>query len=241
MTANRPSRVKSGAGIRRFLMIGGVVSALGVGFVAWLIVTDAPTYRVLVRLYEDKQQVRAMVDRWGGWAPIVFIGIQAMQVIIAPIPGDVTGLLGGFVFGQWLGFLYSTIGQTIGSLAAFWVGRRLGATFVQGLVAPQVWERMGFLVEAEGAILCFIIYLIPGLPKDIVCYLFGVSPMPFWVFAVVSTLGRLPGTWALSAQGAKAAAGEYVQLILLTAIVVAVALPLYYYRARIVAWFQGRG
>src|SRR5438128_11409317 len=72
MTANRPSRVKSGAGIRRFLMIGGVVSALGLGFVAWLIVTDAPTYRVLVRLYEDKQQVRAMVDRWGGWAPIVF-------------------------------------------------------------------------------------------------------------------------------------------------------------------------
>jgi len=68
---------------------------------------------------------------------------------------------------------------------------------------------MGFLVEAEGAILCFIIYLIyliPGLPKDIVCYLFGVSPMPFWVFAVVSTLGRMPGTWALS-QGAKAAAG----------------------------------
>src|SRR2546428_1955699 len=102
MTANRPSRVKSGAGIRRFLMIGGVVSALGLGFVAWLVVTDAPTYRFLVRLYEDKQQVRAMVDRWGGRAPIVFIGIQAMQVIIAPIPGDVTGLLAGFVFGQWL-------------------------------------------------------------------------------------------------------------------------------------------
>src|SRR6266404_8326781 len=84
MTANRPSKVKSGAGIRRFLMIGGLVSALGLGFVAWLVVTDAPTYRFLVRLYEDKQQVRAMVDRWGGWAPIVFIGIQAMQVIIAP-------------------------------------------------------------------------------------------------------------------------------------------------------------
>ena len=159
-------------------MIGGLVSALGLGFFAWLIVTDAPAYRFLVRLYEDKQQVRAMVDRWGGWAPIVFIGIQAMQVIIAPIPGDVTGLLGGFVFGQWLGFLYSTIGLTIGSLVAFWVGRRLGATFVQDM-APRAWGRMSFLVEAEGAILCFIIYLIPGLPKDFGCYLFGVSPMPF--------------------------------------------------------------
>ena len=65
--------------------------------------------------------------------------------------------------------------------------------------------------------------------------------MPFWVFAVVSTLGRTPGTWARSAQGAKAAAGEYIELILLTTIVVAVALPLYYSRARIVSWFQGRG
>ncbi len=243
MTADRPSRVRpSGAGTRRSLIIGVAVSGLALGLCAWLIVTDAPAYRFVVRVYEDKQLMHAMLDRWGVLAPVVFIAIQALQVIIAPIPGLVTGLLGGFVFGQWLGFFfYSTVGLTIGSLGAFWVGRRLGATFVQGLVAPQVWERMGFLVEAEGAILCFIIYLIPGLPKDIVCYLFGVSPMPFWVFAAVSTLGRMPGTWALSAQGAKAAAGEYVELILLTAIVVAVALPLYYYRSRIVAWFQGRG
>ncbi len=242
MSADRPARVTpSGAGTRRSLIIAVAVSAVALGLCAWLIVTDAPAYRFVVRLYEDKQLMHAMLARWGVLAPVVFIAIQALQVIIAPIPGEVTGLLGGFVFGPWLGFFYSTIGLTIGSLGAFWVGRRLGATFVQGLVAPQVWERMGFLVEAEGAILCFIIYLIPGLPKDIVCYLFGVSPMPFWVFAVVSTLGRMPGTWALSAQGAKAAAGEYVQLILLTAIVVAVALPLYYYRARIVAWFQRRG
>src|SRR6266849_1691346 len=191
MSADRPTRVTpSGAGTRRSLIIAVVVSALALGLCAWLIVTDAPAYRFVVRLYEDKQLMHAMLARWGVLAPVVFIAIQALQVIIAPIPGEVTGLLGGFVFGPWL---------------------------------------------------CFFIYLIPGLPKDIVCYLFGVSPMPFWVFAVVSTLGRMPGTWALSAQGAKAAAGEYVQLILLTTIVVAVALPLYYYRARIVAWFQGRG
>src|SRR5947208_14628039 len=197
MTADRPPRVKSGAGIRRSLMIGGVVSALGLGFVAWLIVTDAPTYRFLVRLYEDKHQVHAMVDRWGGWAPLVFIVIQALQVIIAPIPGDVTGVLGGFAFGQWLGFLYSTIGLTIGSLFAFWLGRRLGAPFIRRVTGPDVWERLDFVVEAEGAILCFIIFLVPGLPKDTLCYLFGVSPIPFWVFALVSTLGRMPGYWVL--------------------------------------------
>ena len=71
--------------------------------------------------------------------------------------------------------------------------------------------------------LCFIVYLIPGLPKDIVCYLFGISPMPLWVFALVSGLGRIPGTWVLSAQGAHTAAGDYMQAILVTAVAVAAA------------------
>ena len=96
------------------------------------------------------------------------------------------------------------------------------------------------IVEAEGAILCFIIYLIPGMPKDKVCYLFGMSPMPLWVFTLVSTLGRIPGTWVLSAQGAHTAAGNYLQVMLLTAIVVAVALPLYYFRNRIMGRFRSR-
>jgi uncharacterized membrane protein YdjX (TVP38/TMEM64 family) len=72
-----------------------------------------------------------------------------------------------------------------------------------------------------------------------VCYLFGISPMPLWVFTLVSTLGRIPGTWVLSAQGAQTAAGNYLQVMLLTAIVVAVALPLYYYRNRIIGRFRG--
>jgi len=64
--------------------------------------------------------------------------------------------------------------------------------------------------------------------------------MPFWIFAVVSTIGRMPGTLALSAQGAKAAAEEYIELLLLTAVIVATALPLYYHRSRIVSWLQRR-
>jgi uncharacterized membrane protein YdjX (TVP38/TMEM64 family) len=84
------------------------------------------------------------------------------------------------------------------------------------------------------------VYLIPGLPKDIVCYLFGISPMPLWVFAIVSGLGRMPGTWILSAQGARTEAGAYIEAVAVTAVAIAIALPLYYYRYRIVAWVRGR-
>lgn len=178
--------------------------------------------------------------RWGVLAPVIFIGLQALQVIIAPIPGELTGILGGYLFGEWLGLLYSTIGLTVGSVAAFGVGRWFGAHYVRTLVSPQTWEKLGFIVEAEGAILCFIIYLIPGLPKDMVCYLFGMSPMPLWVFTLVSTLGRIPDTWVLSTQGAQTAAGNYSYVMLLTAVVVAVALPLYSYRNRIIGWIRAR-
>jgi len=79
------------------------------------------------------------------------------------------------------------------------------------------------------------------LPKDVVCYLFGVSPMPLWVFALVSGLGRIPGTWILSAQGAHTAHGQYIQAVLIGVIALAVALPLYYYRHRILGWVRRRG
>ena len=194
----------------------------------------------MVRLYSEKRFLKQTLRQWGILAPVIFIALQALQVIIAPIPGDVTGILGGYLFGEWLGFIYSTLGLTVGSVAAFGVGRWLGVHYVRTLVSQETWGKMGFIVEAEGAILCFVIYLIPGLPKDLVCYLFGISPMPLWVFTLVSTLGRMPGTWVLSAQGAHTEAGDYLQVILLTAIVVAVALPLYYYRNRIVSWFRGR-
>ena len=209
-------------------------------YCVWLVWTDAPVYRFLHRLFHDNQFMRDKLVEWGPAAPIIFILIQALQVVVAPIPGEVTGILGGFVFGQWIGLIYSTIGLTIGSLVAFGLGRWLGDSYVRNLVSEETWNKLGFIVEAEGTILCFFIFLIPGLPKDIICYLFGLSPMPFWVFAVVSTLGRIPGTWVLSAQGAKTATGHYLELIILTVIVAALALPLYYYRHRIVARLKGR-
>ena len=160
--------------------------------------------------------------------------------MVSPIPGEATGFLGGFLFGVWGGFIYSTIGLTLGSVLAFAVGRWLGAHFVQRMISKETWDKLGFIVEAEGAILCFIIYAIPGLPKDMICYLFGISPMPMWVFAVVSGLGRIPGTWVLSAQGAHVETGNYLQVIIVSAVCAAVALPLYYYRHRIVLWLRGR-
>jgi uncharacterized membrane protein YdjX (TVP38/TMEM64 family) len=223
--------------------VGGIALSLGVvlvGLTLWVHFADSPSVRMLLRLCRNPETLRAALQSWGAFAPLVFIVIQALQVVISPIPGEFTGFLGGFVFGEWLGLGYSMLGLTAGSLLAFGVGRWLGAAFVRRLVSQAAWVRLGFVVEAEGAILCFLLYLIPGLPKDLLCYLFGLSPMPFWLFAVASTLGRLPGTWVLSAEGATTASGHYVEMALVMGIVAAMGVPLYAARHRILARYGRR-
>ena len=230
--------------IRRTRWLVGIIAlTLGVALVGLTLgvrLADSPSVRMLLRLCRNPEALRAALHGWGIFAPLIFIGMQALQVLIAPIPGEVTGFLGGFVFGEWLGLAYSMLGLTAGSLLAFAVGRWLGGAFIQRLVSPAAWARLGFVVEAEGAILCFLLYLIPGLPKDLLCYLFGLSPMPFWLFALTSTLGRLPGTWVLSAEGARTASGHYVEMALILGIVAAFGVPLYATRHWILARCHGR-
>ncbi len=218
--------------------VASMALAILLVIVVWLVVTDAPVVRFLVRLYQDKHFLKETVRSWGYMAPLVFIVIQAMQVIISPIPGEITGPVGGALFGTVWGLIYSTIGLTLGTLVCFALGRLWGEPLIRPWLSEHHWEKMTFIIEAEGAIICFILYLIPGFPKDIISYLFGMSPMPFWVFALVSTIGRMPGTWIGSYFGAHVGEQQYIYAIAFIAIVAAICLPLYYYRDRIVQRLQ---
>ncbi len=214
-------------------VLASVILAALLLIVVWLVVTDSPVVRLFVRLYRDKQFLKDTVSAWGWAAPAVFVAIQALQVIVSPFPGEITGPVGGALFGTLWGLVYSSIGLTVGTLTCFAVGRKWGEPLVRPWLSEHSWNRLNFIIEAEGAIICFILYIIPGFPKDVISYLFGISPMPFWLFALVSTLGRLPGTWISSYFGANVAEQRYLYALLILAIVIAICLPLYYYRTRI--------
>jgi uncharacterized membrane protein YdjX (TVP38/TMEM64 family) len=221
----------------RWAIVTAVLLAL-LAIIIWLVAADTAIIRFMVRLYQDKKFLKETVRSWGWMAPLVFIAIQALQVIISPIPGEITGPVGGALFGTGFGLFYSTIGLTVGTLFCFWVGRKWGEPLVRPWLSEHHWNQMNFILEAEGAIICFILYLIPGFPKDIVSYLFGISPMPFWLFAVVSTVARIPGTWISSYFGAHVAERQYIYAIAFMAIVIALCLPLYYYRDRVIKRFH---
>lgn len=197
-------------------------------------------YRELARFYSNRKAVKLFLTRFGPYAPFVFIILQALQVVMAPIPGEATGFLGGLLFGTGLGFIYSTIGLTLGSALAFGLGRWLGLPLVRRLVSEEVYHKFDFLARTGGELVTLILFLIPGFPKDFLCLLLGVSPLPFGTFLVITTFGRMPGTWLLSIQGAKVGSGYYVEFVIFLTIAAAAALLGYIYRETVFQWMRRR-
>lgn len=197
------------------------------------------------RILQDKDAFRSRIESYGVWAPVVFIIFQISQVFIAPVPGELVGAVGGYVFGWWLSLLYSTVGLTIGSLINFGVARVVGQAFVERVVPAQYLARLSFLMERQGVLGAFICFVVPGFPKDILCYILGLAPMSWRMFIIVCVVGRIPGTFILSLQGALAYRGQWWSMVwLLLASLVFVA-PVYIWREKIYQFLyrleKGRG
>ncbi len=241
-TNRRSERTRSGNRVALWACLGILASlviaaALYVYFSADPVVTK---YRDLVRFYSSRKEVKAFLASFGPYAPIPFIILQALQVVFAPIPGEATGFLGGYVFGTWLGFLYSSIGLMLGSAAAFGLGRWLGSHVVRRLVSDAVYHKFDFVARTGGELVTLLCFLIPGFPKDYLCLLLGVSPIPFGTFLIISTFGRMPGTWLLSIQGAKVRGAHYLEFVIFLVIAAAAALLAYNYREAILQWLHRR-
>jgi uncharacterized membrane protein YdjX (TVP38/TMEM64 family) len=195
-------------------------------------------YRELFEFYANGKAIAQYVQDAGPYGPIVFIGLQALQVVAAPFPGEATGILGGYLFGTLPGLIYSTIGLTIGSCLGFALGRWLGLPFVRRFVKQETYHKFDFLTRAKGELMVFVLFLIPGFPKDILCYILGLSPIPFGIFLLVSAVGRIPGTWLLSMQGAQVRGQQYVGFVVLLSLIAAISLAVYLYRDQVLDWVR---
>lgn len=186
----------------------------------------------------NKEQVRTWLMSFGSASPLVFIFIQALQVVVAPIPGEATGFLGGFLFGVPKGFLYSTVGLTLGSVLAFLLGRWLEIHFVEKVVSRDILEKFDFIIERQGVLIAFLLFLIPGFPKDYLCFILGLSKMPLRVFLVINIIGRMPGTFLLTLQGAKVYEGHYITFLILLGIFLLAGLLILLYKETLYRWLR---
>jgi uncharacterized membrane protein YdjX (TVP38/TMEM64 family) len=189
-------------------------------------------------IYSSSDKLSEFLKALGPYSPAVFVLFQILQVAAAPFPGELTGVAGGFAYGETIGFVLSTIGLTIGSWVAFELASILGRPFVERFVSPEVLHRFDFLTTNTGATLCFLLFLIPGFPKDYLCYLLGLSRMKLSTFLIVSVIGRMPGTYLLTIQGAKFRDQEYYAVAIVAAACAVVLLVAYLYRNQIYHWIK---
>jgi uncharacterized membrane protein YdjX (TVP38/TMEM64 family) len=175
----------------------------------------------------DKEKAIRFVDSFHLYDEAVFISLQILQVVAAPIPGEATGLMGGYLYGPVLGTIYSTIGLMIGSWIAFVLARFFGLPLVEKAVKPSIIQKYDYFLEHRGL---FLLFLIPGFPKDCLCYMMGLSHMETRHFLVISTAGRLLGTISLSVSGSCVRNNQYTGLLIVAGISCLFIIVAYFYR-----------
>jgi uncharacterized membrane protein YdjX (TVP38/TMEM64 family) len=191
-------------------------------------------------IYSSSDRLSKFLQSLGPYSPAVFVLLQVLQVVAAPFPGELTGVAGGYVYGETIGFLLSTVGLSLGSWVAFELASILGRPFVERFVRREVLEKFNFLTTRTGTLICFVLFLFPGFPKDYLCYVLGLSRMRLGTFLLVSVLGRLPGTYLLTMQGATIRNEQYHMFFVLVVASLGLLIVAYLYRNQLFDWLKHR-
>ena len=189
------------------------------------------------RFFFDFKKLKIFIASFGPYAAFVFVLVQALQVVFAPVPGEVTGFVGGFLFGNVSGVILSTVGLAVGSVVAFGIARMFGMKFVEKIVKKHYIDKFNFFVTHKGLYITFIFFLIPGFPKDSLCYLLGLTHMRLIDFILMNIFGRLPGTLMLTLQGSAVKDGKYQAFFLLLVVSILLTFGLYLARNHIIRVF----
>ena len=166
----------------------------------------------------------------------IFILVQILQVVIAPIPGQAAAFAGGFIFGFWKGWFLTTLGLVIGSLIAMSLARLLGISLVRKIVPDSIIQRFDTVISDGGYMTFFMIFLLPALPDDAVCFLAGLTKLKLLPLSLVCLLGRAPGMAVLSLTGAGFADGLTLWVEILFAVMMIASVFLWLFWEVIEAW-----
>jgi len=192
----------------------------------------------LGKLFTTRGRISEFLTSHGPYSPVFFILLQALQVVILPIPGDLIGIVGGYIYGVPFGFFFSTLGLALGSTIAFELARILGKPFVENFVSARLLKKFDFLATGTGATIGCLLFLIPVFPTDVLCFLLGLSRMRLTTFLIISTLGRMPWTFLLTLQGANIKNEQYATAVAIAAVSVVLIFIAYLYRRQLDQWIR---
>ncbi|CFX89710.1 SNARE associated Golgi protein [Syntrophomonas zehnderi OL-4] len=223
--------------MRKLIPHGVVHGICIILFLALLIFITIDQGAHITKMAQNPVEFKAFLQNYGIFSILVFIAFQTLQVLVAAIPGELLQLAGGFAYGTWEGAFYSLIGISIGSTVAFFIARVLGYPFLKMFVPRQTFARYKFLFSRRrGIIIIFILFLIPGFPKDILSYLAGITPLRAPHFIISSTAARFPGILVSSYIGANLQQRNITEVVIAASIAVVVFVLALIYRRQLIGW-----
>ena len=203
------SEMKEKGKVKKYIINGFIVVLLiaVIGFVYYEFSKEFTIFR-------DPVKIRDLILSFGSYSILAFIVLQILQVVIFFIPGEVVQIAGGYIFGPIIGGLASSVGIIIGSMIGYFVAKILGKKYINGLIERNNLTKLKKILDAgSNNIAIFIIYFIPGIPKDILVYVAGISNVRIIDFIIYSSLGRLPWIIASAVFGHGINQGNYVTTI----------------------------
>lgn len=179
---------------------------------------------------EDGQaEIVETLEGFGVFLPLAFVLLQVLQVVVAVIPGGPMPLIGEILFGKALALVLCLVGFFLGTLLIYYLVQWIGKPLVDKFVSKETYQKFDFLSDGKRLKwLIFIVFFVPGLPKDALTYLvaFNSSIKPLQL-CVLTTVARAPATILTIFMGGSFWDGEYtVTLILIGVMLVLVALGL---------------
>lgn len=210
-----------------------IVAAIAVAI--FIVFSGAVGYFIgvpMIRLAKDPAQFQALVDSYGVWGRVIFVGMVVLQVVVAFIPGEPIELAAGYAFGFLEGTLLTLGGMVIGSWIVFVLVKRFGVKLVEVFFAPEKIKGFSFLKDPKKSeTLAFILMLLPGTPKDFLSYFAGLTPLTSGKWLLIVTIGRIPSLVTSTATGAAAGKGNYILTAVMVGImVVLTGVGILYYR-----------
>ncbi len=179
----------------------------------------------IIAAIRDKASFRDWMQGTGFWKYPLMIGIMALQVIIAFIPGEPIEIIAGYIFGGWLGMVLCLLGAALGSVLIILAVRRFGVRFVTLFLRREQLENIKFFNNSKKRdATVFLLFLIPGTPKDILTYLAGLVPIHMGKFILLTSIARVPSVITSTMGGNLLGVQEYKYAILTFAVTMAVTL-----------------
>ncbi len=143
------------------------------------------------QIVKDEETFKEYIRKAGAWMPVIYIVFQFLQVVVLPVPSIVSTVAGVAMFGALRAAVYSFIGIMLGSILAFFIGRKLGVRAVNWLVGEDALKKWRRKLKGKDNFVLTLMFILPLFPDDVLCFIAGLSTMTTKYFLITITACRL--------------------------------------------------